>query len=305
MSTFRTITKILRSKPTMEGAGVRLKRVFGNNEVPLLDPFLLLDHFGSDNPDDYMAGFPWHPHRGIETVTYMLEGKVEHGDSIGNSGVIGSGDVQWMTAGGGIIHQEMPKRIEGMIQGFQLWVNLPASSKMMTPRYQEVKSDEIPIVELANGTKVKVICGEVNGVRGPVRDIMADPEYLDVTIPAGEEFEHKVNDGYLVFAYVMQGSGMFGASDQNTDSTSSGYAPTDRGSGGDAGTDVVTEEHLVIFGKEGSVKVNGGEGGIRFLLISGKPIGEPVAWYGPIVMNSKEDLETAFREYREGTFIRS
>lgn len=286
MSDIRTVNKVLKSKTTMEGAGVRLKRAFGYNEVPQLDPFLLLDHFGSDNPDDYMAGFPWHPHRGIETMTYMIEGKVEHGDSIGNSGIIGSGDVQWMTAGGGIVHQEMPKRIDGHMHGFQLWVNLPASMKMMSPRYQEVKASEIPEVELESGVdekvRVKVICGTVNGITGPVKDIVIDPEYLDVRIPAGGVFEHPVKDGYRVFAYVMEGNGVF-----------------DPVFGKE-----IESGNLVIFNDNGKVKVTAGKEGVRFILVSGKPIGEPVAWYGPIVMNTQAELETAFREYRDGTFIK-
>jgi quercetin 2,3-dioxygenase len=288
MTEIRTVKKVLKSKPTMEGAGVRLQRAFGFNEVPQLDPFLMLDHFGSDNPDDYMAGFPWHPHRGIETVTYMIEGKVEHGDSIGNSGIISSGDVQWMTAGSGIVHQEMPKRIDGPMQGFQLWVNLPASMKMMGPRYQEVKASEIPEVEIGPGVRVKVILGTVNGISGPVKDIVVDPEYLDVSMQEGAVFEHVVKDGYRVFAYVMEGSGEF-----------------DPVSGNEVGSG-----NLVIFDEKGMVKVKAGtsgtdaKGGVRFILVSGKPIGESVAWYGPIVMNTQEELETAFREYRAGTFIK-
>ncbi len=287
MNEFRKVVSILESKPTMEGAGVRLKRAFGYPEVPRLDPFLLLDNFGSNNPDDYMTGFPWHPHRGIKTVTYMIRGKVEHGDSIGNSGVIETGDVQWMTAGSGIVHQEMPKRIEGQMKGFQLWVNLPATMKMMDPRYQGVNADEIPEVIVKEGVKVKVICGEIKGmdglVKGPVRDIVVDPEYLDVSLEDDTEFEHHVKSGYRVFAYVMEGSGVFDHVD---------------------GGRVVEQDHLVIFDEEGKVMIRSGEAGVRFLLVSGKPINEPVAWYGPIVMNTNEELNIAFREYREGKFIK-
>ena len=266
----------------MEGAGVRLKRAFGFQEVPQLDPFLLLDDFGSDDPHDYLAGFPWHPHRGIETVTYMLKGKVEHGDSMGNSGIIETGDVQWMTAGSGIVHQEMPKQIDGYVKGFQLWVNLPASQKMMGPRYREVKESEIPEIVLDQGIRVKVVCGEVEGVKGPVRDIVVDPEYLDVAMPGDSVFEHKVNDGYRAFAYTIEGSGVFDPI----------YGKP------------VEKDHLIIFNEEGRVKITSGDSGLRFLLISGKPINESVAWYGPIVMNTQKELEIAFQEYREGTFTK-
>ncbi len=276
----RKVDKILKSKPTVEGAGVHLKRAFGFNEVPLLDPFLLLDDFHSDNPNDYLMGFPWHPHRGIETVTYMLEGTVEHGDSMGNKGVIKSGDVQWMTAGNGIIHQEMPKGKNGDLWGFQLWVNLPAKSKMMDPRYREVKGKEIPEVELDGGIKVKVISGKVGGVKGPVRDIVVDPEYLDVSMGPGAEFEREFKNGYKVFAYVIDGSGDF-----------AGEGPIDR-------------EILVVFSDGAGVSMKAGEKGLRFLLVSGKPLNEPVAWSGPIVMNTQEELELALREFYEGTFIK-
>ena len=282
MTAIRSIKHVQKSRPTMEGAGVHLKRAFGFQEVPQLDPFLLLDDFGSDNPNDYMAGFPWHPHRGIETVTYMLKGKVEHGDSMGNNGIIETGDVQWMTAGSGIVHQEMPKQIEGYMKGFQLWVNLPASQKMMGPRYQEVKESDIPEVIIDQGVRVKIVCGEVGGVKGPVRDIVVDPEYLDVTMPRDTVFEHNVLTSYRVFAYTINGSGVF-----------------DPVNGGE-----VTKDHLIIYNDEGRVKITSGAEGVRFLLVSGKPINEPVAWYGPIVMNTQEELETAFQEYRAGEFIK-
>lgn len=283
MTSTRRVHSILRSVPTMEGAGVQLKRAFGFHQVPLLDPFLLLDDFHSDNPEHYMAGFPWHPHRGIETVTYVLAGEVEHGDSLGNAGVIGPGDVQWMTAGSGLIHQEMPKMAEDkLLQGFQLWVNLPATSKMMKPRYQEVKASEIPEVELEGGVKVKVVAGELAGVKGPVRDIVLEPEYLDVSIPPNGKFEHLVPEGHKLFAYTFRGSGFF-------------EPDTDR---------LVEKERLVLYDDGGPAHISAGDEGLRFLLISGKPLGEPVAWGGPIVMNTQEELALAFEEYRAGTFIK-
>jgi redox-sensitive bicupin YhaK (pirin superfamily) len=282
MSEIRKIEKILRSRPTIEGAGVHLKRVFGYHEVSDLDPFLLLDHFGSDDPNDYMKGFPWHPHRGIETVTYMIEGDVEHGDSIGNSGVISSGDVQWMTAGGGIIHQEMPNRHEGQMMGFQLWVNLPTKDKMMEPRYRDVKADTIPEVEAAPGVKIKIISGEVKGTKGPVQDIVVDPEYLDVTMEPNREFSHLVCSGYKVLAYVFEGSGYFEVDKEK----------------------LVESNNLVLYSDGDTIKVTTSDKPVRFLLVSGKPINEPVAWYGPIVMNTQKELETAFKEYNNGSFIK-
>ncbi len=278
----RKIDKISASKPTIEGAGVNLRRAFGYYEAPRLDPFLLLDDFRSDDPEDYIAGFPWHPHRGIETVTYMLEGRVEHGDSMGNKGVIGPGDVQWMTAGSGIIHQEMPKGSNGHMGGFQLWVNLPATHKMMEPRYREVKNEQIPEVMIDNGVRVRVISGEVNKKRGPVRDIVVDIEYLDVTMEPGTEFGHAIKKGYRAFAYVIEGSGYFDAEKKKT-----------------AGN-----EHIVVFKDGDDVKIAANDSVLRFLLISGKPLGEPVAWRGPIVMNTQEELQVAFDEYRNGTFIK-
>ena len=285
--TIRTIRNIVKSRPTVEGAGVHLKRVFGNQEVQKLDPFLLLDDFHSNNPDDYSNGFPWHPHRGIETITYVLHGTVEHGDSMGNSGLITSGDVQWMTAGSGIIHQEMPKGSDsGLLWGFQLWANLPASQKMMNPRYRDIKSAQIPEVMLDRGVAIKIICGEVNGVSGPVQDIVTDPEYLDITVPSNTVFAYPVHKGYTVFAYVIEGNGRF--------------EPENQG-----GEDVVTDvETLVMFEDGESLEISAGEKGVRFLLVSGKPIGEPVAWYGPIVMNTQEELRIAFDEYQQGTFLK-
>jgi redox-sensitive bicupin YhaK (pirin superfamily) len=283
MKETRTIRKISKSKPTLEGAGVHLKRAFGYNEVPLFDPFLMMDDFRSDNPDHYLAGFPWHPHRGIETITYVLQGDVEHGDSMGNKGVISSGDTQWMTAGNGIIHQEMPRgTYEGKMEGFQLWANLPRSHKMMDPRYRDIKSSQVPVVELENGAKVKVICGKVGKHEGPVKGIIIDPEYLDVSVPAKAEFVHATKRGHTVFAYVIEGACRF---DQHQDQL------TGNGS-------------LCLFNDGDQVKVTTGDGSARFLLISGKPINEPVAWHGPIVMNTEEELEIAFEEYRNGTFIK-
>ncbi len=283
MSTIRGIKSVQKSIPTIEGAGVRLRRAFGYHQVPQLDPFLLLDDFHSDNPDDYIRGFPWHPHRGIETITYLLDGKVEHGDSMGNQGVIGPGDVQWMTAGSGIIHQEMPKgRRGGTMWGFQLWANLPASRKMMDPRYRDILSSQIPEVTMEGGAKVKVICGKVGDVEGSVRDIVTSPEYLDVSVPAKSRFSRDYKSGHNVFAYVIDGSGVFGEPDN---------AP-------------VGKESLIIFTDGDRIALTTTSEAVRFLLVSGKPIREPVAWYGPIVMNTEEELRTAFEEYRKGTFIK-
>lgn len=281
MSNERTVLRIIPSRPTIEGAGVRLHRAFAENT--LFDPFLLLDDFHSDNPNDYIAGFPDHPHRGIETVTYMIHGKVEHRDSIGNAGVINPGDIQWMTAGSGIIHSEMPAQKDGLLHGFQLWSNLPASHKMMPPRYQEFTADKIPEVILNNGIRVKVISGKVNGTIGPVLDIVSDPEYLDVTIPENTTFIHNVNQRYTVFAYVFDGRGYFDSSKKQ----------------------IAQTKHLVMFrdGDHLSISTEGNSS-VRFLLVSGKPFNEPVAWMGPIVMNTQEELQLAFQEYRNGTFIK-
>jgi redox-sensitive bicupin YhaK (pirin superfamily) len=283
MSKTREIKLTLKSRTTMEGAGVRLKRAFGYADHSL-DPFLLLDDFRSDNPNDYLAGFPWHPHRGIETITYMLHGQMEHGDSMGNSGVIGAGDIQWMTAGSGIIHQEMPKRNinDSLMAGFQLWANLPASHKMMDPRYRDITKEQIPEVLLNEGVKVKIICGEVNGIKGPVQDVITDPEYLDVYIEPNSEFKHAIDNEHNVFAYVVEGNASF---DPTKD-------------------EIVGEEHLVIFRKGDEVIINTKANPVRFLLISGKPIGEPVSWRGPIVMNTEDELRIAFNEYSKGTFIK-
>ena len=283
MEKIRNIRKVIKSKPTIEGAGVHLNRAFGNNEVPMFDPFLMLDDFRSNNPDHYRAGFPWHPHRGIETITYMLNGEVAHGDSMGNKGVISSGDTQWMTAGSGIIHQEMPLGdAEGRMGGFQLWANLPRSHKMMEPRYRDIKSAQVPEVALENGAKIKIICGRVGKYVGPVKDIIIDPEYLDVAIPAKVEFQHPTKRGHTVFAYVIEGQGYFDETKKH---------PIGNGT-------------VCLYADGDHLMVTTAEEPVRFLLISGKPIGEPVAWYGPIVMNSDEELQLAFEEYRKGTFIK-
>ena len=283
MENVRKIRTVIKSKPTIEGAGVHLKRAFGNNEVPLFDPFLMLDDFRSDNPDHYRAGFPWHPHRGIETITYVLNGDVEHGDSMGNKGVISSGDTQWMTAGSGIVHQEMPRGdYEGRMEGFQLWANLPRSHKMMEPRYRDIKSAQVPEVVIENGAKIKVICGRIGKHEGPVRGIIIEPEYLDVTVPAKAEFKHLTKRGHTVFAYVTEGQGHFDEAKKH----------------------LIGNGTVCLYADGDNVAVTTAEAPVRFLLISGKPIGEPVAWYGPIVMNSDEELQVAFEEYQNGTFIK-
>jgi len=300
MEKVRRINKIVKSKPTIEGAGVHLKRAFGFTQVPMLDPFLLLDDFHSNDPADYIKGFPWHPHRGIETITYVLHGKVEHGDSMGNKGVISSGDIQWMTAGSGIIHQEMPKgQTDGLMWGFQLWANLPASHKMMDPRYRDVKSNQIPEVTLDKGIKAKIISGLVKGVKGPVQDVVIDPEYLDISVPAESNFSHLVKRGHTVFAYVVEGQGYF---DLERDS----YAYEVEGTNYfDFKREcLLGAGHLIIFDDGDEVVITTSEKPVRFLLVSGKPIKEPVAWYGPIVMNTQEELRTAFEEYQNGTFIK-
>jgi len=297
----RRIFKVFRSIPTIEGAGVHLKRAFGYYQVPLFDPFLMLDDFHNTDPARYLAGFPWHPHRGIETITYVLEGIVEHGDSMGNSGVIGAGDVQWMTAGSGIIHQEMPRESPtGTMWGFQFWANLPASQKMMPPRYRDVPAATIPEVVLDSGIRVKVVSGVLNGVQGPVRDIVIEPELMDVTIPAGGEFEHRVTPGHTVVTYLLTGDGHFdeGRDPFSFDFSGSGWLDLERPC-------LFGPETVVLYGRDGDgIRVTAGESGVRFLLLSGRPLGEPVAWQGPIVMNTREELRVAFEEYRNGTFIK-
>ncbi len=300
MGDVRKIRMVSKSRPTVEGAGVHLRRAFGYDQVPLFDPFLMLDDFRSNDPAKYLPGFPWHPHRGIETITYVIEGIVEHGDSMGNKGNIEIGGVQWMTAGSGIIHQEMPKGDEaGRMGGFQLWANLPASKKMMEPRYRDVRSHQIPEISLDEGVKVRIICGEVNGVQGPVRHIVIDPEYLDVSVPSGATFNHSVKRGHRAFAYVMEGKGYF---DDRRDPfthevVGRNYFDFER--------DCLCEaEDLVLYEDGELVSIRAQGSLLRFLMISGKPIGEPVAWRGPIVMNTQEELRVAFEEYRNGTFIK-
>ena len=296
----RAIKRISQATPTLEGAGVRLRRAFGFGDTSDTDPFLLLDDFRNDRPEDYLRGFPWHPHRGIETITYVLSGEVEHGDSLGNRGALGAGDVQWMTAGSGIIHQEMPKGdSQGRMWGFQLWANLPASHKMMDPRYQEVKHDDIPVAETADGARVRVISGEVAGVRGPVREIVTDPEYLDVSLPPGRTFTRTVKPTHTVFAYVIEGEGYF---DPERD-------PYAREAVGESYFDLarpcVCGNHtLVVYGPGDTVVVSTEGQPVRFLLVAGRPLKEPVAWYGPIVMNTQEQLRHAFEELQQGTFLK-
>jgi quercetin 2,3-dioxygenase len=301
MSENRRIRKVFKSRPTIEGAGVHLHRAIGFGDPQLFDPFLLLDDFRSDNPQEYLKGFPWHPHRGIETITYVLAGDVEHGDSMGNGGVISAGDVQWMTAGSGIIHQEMPKGdAQGMMYGFQLWANLPASHKMMDPRYQGITSAQIPEVTDPAGNRIKVICGVVNGTQGPVRDIITDPEYLDVRVMPGATFTNPTPLGHTVFVYVIEGRADFsGQRDPYSyEAEGANYFDMER-------EPLIGNGHLVLFDDGEAVAARTEQEPVRFLLISGKPIGEPIAWYGPIVMNTQGELRTAFDELQQGTFIKS
>jgi redox-sensitive bicupin YhaK (pirin superfamily) len=296
----RPVKEIIRTTPTVEGAGVKLQRAFGFGKTQDFDPFLLLDDFRNENPRDYLAGFPWHPHRGIETITYVLAGSVEHGDSLGNKGKMTAGDVQWMTAGSGILHQEMPKGdAQGRMHGFQLWANLPASLKMTDPRYQDIHASEIPEVIDDDGTRVRVICGEFWGKRGPVEGVAADPSYVDVSVPPGQKKRLKVETTRNAFAYVFAGSGTFrDASDPQAVLTESGVDPNEP-----ARYDAANHS-LVLFDRGDEVVVQASEEGIRFLLVSGKPIEEPVAWYGPIVMNTRDELQQAVQELHAGTFIK-
>ncbi len=297
----RPVKNLIKSKPTLEGAGVHLRRAFGFGNTSDFDPFLLLDDFRNDVPADYLSGFPWHPHRGIETITYVLNGTVEHADSLGNQGVISSGDVQWMTAGSGIIHQEMPKGdATGRMHGFQLWANLPSALKMTAPHYQEVKSAEIPVLTDDDGTQVRIVCGEFWGKRGPVDGIAAEPIYLDISVPPGKRKILPVETTRHAFAYVFAGSGKFcNASGPLAVPTEGvGWAVTKPPSEAD-------NRSLVVFDSGDELEVQAGEDGIRFLLVSGKPIEEPVAWYGPIVMNTQDQLRQAFEELEKGTFLRS
>jgi redox-sensitive bicupin YhaK (pirin superfamily) len=274
----RQIQKILNRRLTLEGAGVKLKRVLGNDDDSTLDPFLLLDHFGSDNPQDYIKGFPWHPHRGMETVTYMWTGEVEHGDSMGNKGVIKSGDVQWMTAGSGIIHQEMPQKYDGLMQGFQLWVNLPAKKKMVDPKYRGIVKEQIPMVQ-KDGVKIKVIAGKVDGTQGPVRDLAIDIEYFDVKLASGKTFEHTTTKEDTVFAYIVEDSV-------------------------EVQGKTITQGQCIVFGEGDFAKISS-KNISRFLFVSGEPLNEPVAWRGPIVMNTQEELDQAFEELDADTFIKT
>ncbi|HWB33522.1 MAG TPA: pirin family protein [Acidobacteriaceae bacterium] len=296
----RAVKEIINTKPTLEGAGVRLERAFGFGKTKEFDPFLLLDDFRNDNPADYIKGFPWHPHRGIETITYVLAGTVEHGDSLGNKGKMGAGDVQWMTAGSGILHQEMPKGdAQGRMHGFQLWANLPSRLKMTDPRYQDIPSAAIPEVTDDDGTHVRVICGEFWGKRGPVEGVAADPNYIDVSVAPGRKKRLKVDVTRNAFAYVFAGSGTFrDASAPQAVLTESGVDPNE--------TPVYDAKNhsLVLFDRGDEIVVQAGDEGIRFLLVSGKPIEEPVAWYGPIVMNTQGELRQAMSELQEGNFIK-
>ncbi len=295
----RPIKRLVQSKPTLEGAGVHLHRAFGFHDTNAFDPFLLLDDFRNERPEDYLAGFPWHPHRGIETITYVLAGTVEHGDSIGNSGVIAAGDVQWMTAGKGIIHQEMPKGDpDGRMHGFQLWGNLPASLKMTDPRYQEVKAADVPSVIDDDGTQVRVVCGSFWGKTGPVDGVAADPIYLDVSVPAGLRKTLPVESTRHAFAYVFEGAGKFCNASEPLE------APTEPVQWLDNSPPAEAENRwLVLFDSGDEISVQADDEGIRFLLVSGKPLEEPVAWYGPIVMNTPEQLRQAFEDLRRGTFL--
>jgi redox-sensitive bicupin YhaK (pirin superfamily) len=295
----RPVQRIVQAQPTMEGAGVKLRRAFGFGDTDETDPFLLLDDFRNDRPQDYLAGFPWHPHRGIETITYVLAGDVAHNDSLGNSGSLGAGDVQWMTAGRGILHQEMPRGdAQGRMHGFQLWANLPSSLKMTAPRYQDVKSKEIPEITDDDGTRVRVVVGDFWGKRGPVDGIAADPQYLDVSVPPNTRKVLPVDTRRRAFAYVFEGSGLFRDASQPFGVLVEEPGPVEIVSRAPVG-----DRSLVMFSSGDEVVVNAGEHGIRFLLISGTPLQEPVAWYGPIVMNTKDQLRQAISDLQNGTFI--
>jgi redox-sensitive bicupin YhaK (pirin superfamily) len=281
----RTVARVVQPEATSDGAGVKLKRSIATSDLNYLDPFLLFDHFGSENSEDYIAGFPMHPHRGIETVTYMLAGAVKHRDSSGNAGIIRAGDVQWMTAGGGIMHEEMPQLEGGRLDGFQLWVNLPSRLKMTKPRYQEVAAQDIPSIERENGSRIRIIAGAVGGVQGSVKEIAADPTYLDVSVPANTSFTHSIPRGHTAFAYVFAGEGLFG------------FTPDNEG-------EQISAPRLVVFADGDQIQIQALENGVRFLLISGKPLNEPVARYGPFVMNTKDEIQEALRDLRQGTFVK-
>jgi len=281
----RRVQEVIEPQFVSEGAGVRLRRSIATRRLDYLDPFLLFDHFGSDNPDDYLAGFPMHPHRGIETVTYMLDGVVHHKDSLGNSGTVGAGDVQWMTSGSGILHEEMPRPKNGKMHGFQLWVNLPANRKMTRPRYQDVPSSRIPQITREGGVNIRVVAGGVDEVRGAVTEIHADPGYLDISIPAAQSFGQSVSLGHTACAYVFEGKGVFGGDVKG-------------------GGIEVSSPNLVVFGDGDSVVVRTDSLPVRFLLLSGKPLGEPIARFGPFVMNTREEIDQALSDLRNGTFIK-
>src|SRR5947207_1123448 len=288
----RPIKRIVQAKPTVEGAGVQLRRAFGFGNTGDFDPFLLLDDFRNEHPEDYLAGFPWHPHRGIETITYVLKGTVNHGDSLGNRGALGSGDVQWMTAGSGILHQEMPQGdAAGRMHGFQLWANLPSSVKMTAPRYQDIPSREIPEIIDDDGTRVRVICGDFWGKKGPVDGIAAEPRYLDIWVPPGRRKTLKVERSRHAFAYIFEGSGTFADASAPFGVLTEQPGPIETVAREQAG-----DRSLVLFDNGDEVTVRAGDGGIRFLLVSGKPIEEPVAWYGPIVMNTEAELRQTLAE---------
>ena len=296
----RPVKRIISASPHVEGAGVKLRRGFGFGDTTEFDPFLLFDDFRNDNPDDYRAGFPWHPHRGIETITYVLAGQVDHGDSLGNRGSLGAGDVQWMTAGSGIMHQEMPRGdAQGRMHGFQLWANLPGSLKMTAPRYQDIAAADIPEVVDDDGTRVRVIVGEFWGKSGPVEGVAADPQYIDVSVPPGGRKRLDVETSRHAFAYVFAGSGTF------RDASAPRGVLTEATDGSETvRRDDTGNRSLVLFDRGDEVIVQAGGEGIRFLLVSGKPLEEPVAWYGPIVMNTQEQLREAVADLRAGTFIK-
>jgi len=296
----RPVKRSAQSRPTLEGAGVHLRRAFGFRDTGDFDPFLLFDDFRGDRPADYQAGFPWHPHRGIETITYVLAGTVDHADSLGNQGTIGPGDVQWMTAGSGIIHQEMPHGdADGRMHGFQLWANLPSSLKMTHPSYQEIGAADIPSVTEDDGTTVRVVCGSFWGQSGPVEGVAADPQYLDVSVPPGRLRRLLVDRARNVFAYVFAGSGRFANASEPRHVVTERVGPT-----GEQEGHVADNRSLIVFDAGDEVVVQAGDEGIRFLLVSGKPLQEPIAWHGPIVMNTKAETQRAFEEYQNGTFLK-
>ena len=296
----RAVKRIEQSRPTIEGAGVHLRRAFGFGDTDETDPFLLFDDFRNERPADYIKGFPWHPHRGIETITYVLAGNVMHGDSLGNAGTLGSGDIQWMTAGRGILHQEMPQGdTSGRMHGFQLWANLPSSLKMTTPRYQDVGARDIPEVVDDDGTRVRVVCGTFWGKRGPVEGVAADPNYVDISVPPGRKRRFEVDTRRNAFAYVFEGSGTFHDASEPRGVLTDTPGPVENIVREPAG-----DRSLVLFDSGDEIVVQASERGIRFLLVSGKPIQEPVAWYGPIVMNTRDELVQAMEDLQRGTFIR-